>query len=82
MSLGAGIFLLVVGAILTFAVDFDVPGLDLTTIGYILMIAGAVGIVLGIVLMARKRQSVSTTSESVDPVTGARVQRSVRQDGL
>ena len=80
MSLGAGIFLLAVGAILAFAVDVDVPGVELTTVGYILMVAGAIGIILGIVLLARKRQSVSTSSTSVDPATGSRVQRSVRED--
>jgi hypothetical protein len=80
MSLGAGIFLLAVGAILAFAVNFDTPGIDLHTIGYILMAAGALGIILGIVLIARKRSSVSTTRTGVDPTTGDRVQRSVRSD--
>jgi hypothetical protein len=82
MSLGAGIFLLAVGAILSFAIDVDVPGIDLTVVGYILMAAGLIGIILGIALIARKRQSVSTTNTSVDPATGSRVQRSVRQDDV
>jgi membrane protein implicated in regulation of membrane protease activity len=78
MSLGAGIFLLAVGAILAFAVDIDVPGIDLTVVGYILMLAGVIGIILGIALLARRRQSVSTTRTGVDPVSGERVQRNVR----
>lgn len=78
MSLGAGIFLLAVGAILAFAVRANVPGVDLTTVGYILMIAGAVGIILGLVVMSRRRSSVSTTRTAVDPVSGESVQRSVR----
>jgi hypothetical protein len=82
VSLGAGIFLLAVGAILSFAIDVDVPGIDLTVVGYILMAAGLVGIILGIALIARRRQSVATTSTSVDPATGSRVQRSVRQDDV
>jgi hypothetical protein len=82
MSLGAGIFLLAVGAILAFAVDVDVPGVDLTVVGYILMLAGVIGIILGVVLIARKRQSISTSSTSVDPATGSRVQRSVREDEI
>ena len=82
MSLGAGIFLLALGAILAFAVDVQVPGVDLTIVGYILMLAGVVGIILGIALIARKRQSVSTTSTQVDPASGSRVQRSVREDDI
>jgi hypothetical protein len=81
MSLGAGIFLLVVGAILAFAINVDVPGIDLTTVGYILMIAGAAGIILGIVLMTRRRRTVAESRSVVDPATGERVRRDVRDDG-
>ena len=76
MSLGAGIFLLAVGAILAFAVNVEVPGIDLTVVGYILMIAGIVGIILGLVVLLRRRESVSTTRSAVDPVSGERVTRS------
>ncbi|HEY8589494.1 MAG TPA: DUF6458 family protein [Naasia sp.] len=82
MSLGAGIFLLAVGAILAFAVNIDVPGIDLTVVGYILMVAGAIGIILGIVLLARRRSTVATSRTAVDPVTGERVRRDVREDRL
>jgi hypothetical protein len=44
MGIGAGVFLIAVGAILTFAVNATVSGLDLSTIGVILMIAGAIGL--------------------------------------
>jgi hypothetical protein len=40
-DMGTGVFLLVVGAILAFAVKDDVPGINLTITGLILMIAGA-----------------------------------------
>jgi hypothetical protein len=82
MSLGAGIFLLAVGAILAFAVHIDVPGIDLAIVGWILMVAGIIGIILGIALLARRRQSVSTTRTAVDPVTGDSVRRDVRDDTL
>lgn len=82
MSLGAGIFLLAIGAILAFAVDVDVPGVDLTIVGYILMAAGVIGIILGIALLARRRQSVSNTRTDVDPASGARTQRTVREDDI
>ncbi|PTL72774.1 hypothetical protein C1I63_07885 [Rathayibacter caricis DSM 15933] len=75
MSIGAGIFLLVVGAVLAFAVDVQVSGVDLALIGYILMAAGAVGLVLGLVLMTRRRQAVSTTRSAVDPASGEQVTR-------
>jgi len=75
MSLGAGIFLLAVGAILAFAVDAQIPGVDLTVIGYILMAAGAFGVILGIVLMLRRRQSSTTTRSAVDPASGEQVTR-------
>jgi membrane-bound ClpP family serine protease len=39
--MGTGIFLLVIGAILAFAVKDDVPGINLGITGVILMIAGA-----------------------------------------
>ncbi len=44
MGIGFSIFLMVVGAIITFATDFDVAGVDEKVIGIILMIAGALGL--------------------------------------
>lgn len=46
MGIGAGIFLLAVGAILAFAVSDRISGVDLTMVGYILMGVGALGLVL------------------------------------
>ena len=51
MSLGVSIFLLVVGAILTFAVDVTTSGFSINTVGIILMIAGALGLVLFIYIV-------------------------------
>jgi Flp pilus assembly protein TadB len=82
MSLGAGIFLLAVGAILAFAVNVDLPGIDLTIVGYILMVAGALGIILGIVLLSRRRRTIATTRTAVDPTTGDSVRHDVRDDTL
>ena len=48
MSLGASIFLLVVGAVLTFAVDVTASGFSINTVGIILMAAGALGLVLSL----------------------------------
>src|SRR5512134_3568181 len=43
MGISASIFLVVVGAILAFAVTTEVSGVDIATVGWILMIAGIVG---------------------------------------
>jgi membrane-bound ClpP family serine protease len=75
MSIGTGIVLFVVGAILTFAINVDLGGaINLDLIGYILMGAGLVVFVIGLVLMLRKRQSVTTVSSGVD-ANGAAVQQ-------
>lgn len=49
MGLGVSIFLIAVGAILTWAVNASVSGLELNTIGVILMIVGALGLVLSMI---------------------------------
>ena len=49
MGVGVSIFLIAVGAILTWAVNASVSGLELTTIGVILMIVGALGLVLSMI---------------------------------
>jgi hypothetical protein len=49
MGIGASIFLIVVGAILAFAVTADVTGIEIATVGWILMIAGIVGGLLSLI---------------------------------
>jgi hypothetical protein len=46
MSIAAAIFLAALGAILYFAVDESISGIDIQVIGVILMVAGAAGLVL------------------------------------
>jgi predicted membrane channel-forming protein YqfA (hemolysin III family) len=48
MSIGVSIFLLVVGAILTFAVKVSASGFNVNTVGIILMLAGALGLLLSL----------------------------------
>jgi drug/metabolite transporter (DMT)-like permease len=55
LSLGVSIFLLVVGAILTFAVDVTTSGFSINTVGIILMIAGALGLVGGDTVVEERR---------------------------
>lgn len=50
MGIGTSIFLIAVGAILAFAVHVtNTSGIDLHTIGWILMIVGIVGVVLSMI---------------------------------
>lgn len=50
MGLGAGIFLIAVGAILAFAVNVNTGGaIDLHTIGLILLVVGVLGTILSMV---------------------------------
>lgn len=57
MSIGSGIFLIAVGAILAFALDVTVDWIDLTLVGYILMAAGVLVTIIGLVLLARRRSA-------------------------
>jgi protein-S-isoprenylcysteine O-methyltransferase Ste14 len=82
MSIGLGIFLLAIGAILTFAVNVSVDWVDLDLIGYILMGAGLVVVIIGLALLTRKRRSVTTSRTDVDPATGSRVNTAERDDTL
>ena len=70
MNIGLGIFLFVVGAILRFAVNVQVSWIDLKLVGVFLMGAGVVVAVIGIVLLVRKRSSVTTVRTAVDPASG------------
>ena len=73
MSIGLGIFLIVVGAILAFALNVQVDWIDLQLVGYICLIAGVIVTIIGIVLLVRRRQSLTTSRTSIDPATGERV---------
>jgi hypothetical protein len=64
MRLGPGIFLLAVGAVLTFAVRVAVSGIDLSTVGLILMLAGALSIVLEVAVFLPRRRRVTTVAQS------------------
>jgi len=61
MTFAGSIFLIAVGAILRFATHLHVKGLDLRTVGLILMIAGVVGLIIAVwqwaVWSRRARQS-------------------------
>jgi Domain of unknown function (DUF6458) len=56
MTIGAGIFLIAVGAILYFATNFRVAHVDVDTVGVILMLAGLAGLLLGLFQQANRRR--------------------------
>ena len=70
MGIGVGIFLIAVGAVLAFAVDASVNGIDIQTVGVILMIVGALGLVLDLVIFAPRRRRVDVVD---DPAVTRRV---------
>jgi hypothetical protein len=57
MTIGTSLFLIAVGAILKFAVTAHVAGVDLQTVGVILMIVGGVGLAIGLYLVTRARST-------------------------
>jgi len=68
MGIGTSLFLVAAGAILKYAVTDSISGVDLTTVGLILMIVGVVGLVLSLVLLLapRRSETVVTRDRYVD----------------
>lgn len=92
MGIGVSIFLLALGAILAFAVDVQTSGLDLNTVGVILMVVGAIGLATSFLFWDRmgfggtSRRTVSRqyVEDGVDvvatPRTAVRERTVVRDD--
>jgi hypothetical protein len=57
MTVGASILLIAAGAILRYAVTDSVSGVNLQTVGLILMIAGILGLVIGLLMFFSARRS-------------------------
>jgi hypothetical protein len=55
MGIGVSIFLIAVGAILTFAINATVSGVDINTIGVILMIVGVIGLLVTMFIWGPRR---------------------------
>jgi hypothetical protein len=58
MGIGGSIFLLALGAILAFAVNADISGLDINVVGYVLMLAGLVGLIITVWYWNSRRRPV------------------------
>ena len=55
MGIGVSIFLIAVGAILAFAVNYDINGLDIAVVGFILMIVGLIGLIMTAFIFGPRR---------------------------
>lgn len=49
MTIGGSIGLIILGAILAWAVTFEIAGIDINVIGFILMIGGVIGLIFGLI---------------------------------
>ncbi|GAC1304832.1 MAG: hypothetical protein NVSMB16_00160 [Acidimicrobiales bacterium] len=57
MGIGVSVFLIAVGAILTFALNVAVSGINLSTVGVILMVVGAIGLLWSLFIVAGARRT-------------------------
>jgi TRAP-type C4-dicarboxylate transport system permease small subunit len=58
VTIGAGLALIIVGAILAYAVEYDISGLDIKVVGVILMVGGLIGLVIGLIRLVSARRGV------------------------
>ncbi|MGZ4438514.1 MAG: DUF6458 family protein [Nocardioides sp.] len=77
--MGGGMFLMVVGAILAFAVDDDVPGINLTITGLILMLAGVAAIAHARRGVEREREVTTVDDQPGDGSAPHVVRETVRE---
>jgi hypothetical protein len=63
MGIGTSIFLIAAGAILYFAVNAEVSGLEISTIGLILMLCGVLGLIISLFMLNTARRA--TTERTV-----------------
>ncbi|TCC11510.1 DUF6458 family protein [Kribbella soli] len=64
MSIGVGIFLMVVGAVFAFAIRDTWDAVNLQVVGYILLLAGLAGILLSFYITNRRRR---VETDAIDP---------------
>jgi hypothetical protein len=65
MGIGTSIFLIAVGAILKFAVTTSVSGIELATVGVILMVVGIVGLLFSLLILSRAERGAVVTRDRV-----------------
>jgi hypothetical protein len=70
MGIGSSLFLIAVGAILYFAVDADISGLEISTVGIILMVIGVIGLIITLFFLGGWRDRRRTVVEERPVVRG------------
>ncbi|WP_327089988.1 hypothetical protein OIE66_05050 [Nonomuraea sp. NBC_01738] len=65
MTIAGGIILIMLGAILTWAVEFDLAGLDINVVGIVLMLGGVAGLLFGLYRISVTRRAVGPIDEPV-----------------
>jgi len=65
MGIGTSIFLIAVGAILKFAVTATISGIELATVGVILMVVGIIGLLVSVMFMAQASRGAVVTRDRV-----------------
>lgn len=72
MGIGAGILIAAVGAVLHYAVTAEISGINVQTVGTILLIAGVVIALVALIVTATRRPGDRVVQETYDD-TGARI---------
>lgn len=66
MGIGVSIFFIALGLVLALAVDFDVAGLDIHVIGWILVAVGVIGLLMTALIFGPRRRGVTRRDTVVD----------------
>jgi Domain of unknown function (DUF6458) len=80
MGIGVSVLLLAVGAILAFAVHATVAGLDIHVVGWILMGAGLLGLIVSLFMFAPRRTRIVTETAPAPVTDDSTVVRTTRND--
>jgi Domain of unknown function (DUF6458) len=87
MGIGGSIFLIALGAIFAFAVEADLGWLNLTVVGWVLMLAGVAGLLATLYFWSSRRRTVDAApapegrvvTDRVVPVQDDQVMREFRE---
>lgn len=77
MGIGIGIVLILIGLIIVFALNFDLPFMSDDALGIILIVVGVLALVLSLVINAQRSRSRHVTETRVEgaPTTQQEVRR-------
>ena len=72
MGIGSGIFLFIVGAIVTYALNFNVKWVDENVIGYLFMGGGVLIFLISLVSVFKQRSTTITSHSEMNPNSGVK----------